>query len=171
MRVNHLRIDRLQSYAFVLLVALAACLDPAPPPGPPMTSTASAEILQACLDNCDCPQPGGYCQNRVCVGDFGPFAPCYCAAQSCATGQVCDLIGDTGGGFCSSTCDSDCDCEYGSVCNSGQCQPDFGPFAPCYCAARDCFNPGQSCSNGFCVGGSGGGGGGGGGPSPESPNQ
>jgi len=32
-----------------------------------------------------------------------------------------------------------------------KCQVDFGPWAPCYCGARDCFTPGQHCSFGGCT--------------------
>lgn len=141
---NVLRSNRLGSKLLMLLV-LSACLDPVAPPA----SSETSQALQSCQDNCDCPATT-YCANQQCVIDFGPFAPCYCATRDCAPGQVCNLVSDTGGGFCESTCDSDCDCEYGSVCVSGHCQGDFGPFPPCYCGARDCPTPGQSCVNGFC---------------------
>lgn len=140
---NVLRSNRLGSKLLLLLV-LSACFDP-----PPQVSSESSQILQFCQDNCDCPF-GSYCANHACVGDFGPFPPCYCAARDCAPGQVCNLVSDQGGGFCQSSCDSDCDCEYGSVCRSGQCQADFGPWAPCYCGARDCATPGQHCVSGNC---------------------
>jgi hypothetical protein len=143
---NVLRSNRLGSKLLMLLV-LSACFDPAPSPA----SSESSQSLLSCQDNCDCPH-GSYCASHQCVGDFGPFFPCYCAARDCASGQVCNLGGETGGGFCTSSCDSDCDCEYMSVCVSGQCQPDFGPFFPCYCADRDCATAGQTCVNGFCSG-------------------
>ena len=143
---NVLRSNRLGSkLLLLLLLVLPACFDPAPP-----ASSESSQALDFCQDNCDCPF-ASYCANHTCVGDFGPFAPCYCAARDCGSGQVCNLGGQTGGGFCSSSCDSDCDCEYGNVCRSGQCQADFGPWAPCYCGARDCATPGQHCSNGGCT--------------------
>jgi hypothetical protein len=133
------------------LIALSACLDTSPAP----TSSAS-QAVQSCSSSCDCPY-GAYCANHACVGDFGPFAPCYCAARDCPSGQVCNTNG-AGGGSCEATCNDICDCAYGAFCQSGHCVGDFGPFAPCYCGPRDCPSPGDFCSNGFCSDGGGGGG-------------
>lgn len=137
----------------LLLLVLAGCLDSSPAPtSPPLTSSMS-QALTSCNDNCDCPF-GSYCSSGVCVGDFGPFPPCYCGPRDCSGGEAC-ITNGPGGGVCG--CNDNCDCEYGSFCSSGQCQPDFGPLAPCYCAARDCQTSGDVCSGGFCVDGSGGG--------------
>jgi hypothetical protein len=141
----------------LLMLAITACLDPSPAPPAAPTTAETSQALESCTDSCDC-EYGAFCLNRVCVGDFGPFAPCYCAARDCQPGQVCNIAGSAGGGFCESSCTDSCDCDYGSVCSGGQCQVDFGPWAPCYCGARDCAVAGQTCSAGFCASPGGGGG-------------
>ena len=149
-RIDTLRIGHLRSSLLVLIAILSGCLDASSTSAPSATSIIS-EALQSCSDNCDCAY-GQYCARHQCFDDFGPLLPCYCAARDCAAGQVCDLSSSVGGGFCTSSCTDDCDCEYGNVCSNGHCEADFGPFPPCYCAARDCTGLRQNtCQNGFCA--------------------
>lgn len=128
--------------SITLALAAAACTTSSAPEELGATSHA----LTTCSSNCDCPY-STVCTNGVCTPDFGPFPPCYCAARDCDPGEGCV------NGFCTAgptSCTSDCDCPYGSVCTNGSCTADFGPFPPCYCAARDC-GFGESCVNGFCT--------------------
>lgn len=146
-----------------LLIALAACT------AAPVMSSAAQSVETFCADNCDCPY-GAYCASHVCVGDFGPFAPCYCAARDCSDGSPVCSNTNGGGGFCVSSCTTDCECSPGTNCQNGVCEADFSPLPQCSCTIRDCAD-GQTCSGGFCTtggggGGTGGGGTGGGGTSP-----
>jgi hypothetical protein len=66
------------------------------------------------------------------------------------------------------SCNSHCDCQFGSFCSGGSCFPDFGVLAPCYCGPRDCASGVCDPAGGIGACGAGGGGGPGG---PGGPGQ